>query len=96
MPAEGVYATWLHAGEEWLPAATSIGVRPTIASGGALTVEAHVLDFDGDLYGKHVRLAFARRLRAQRRFASEQALRDAIASDVQRVPDLLRHAAKPA
>ena len=51
IPAAGVYAGWLNFGDGWRPAATGIGTRPTFG-GGSVTVEAHVLDFDGDLYGR--------------------------------------------
>ena len=51
MPAAGVYAGWLNFGDGWRTAATGIGTRPTFG-GGSVTVEAHVLDFDGDLYGR--------------------------------------------
>jgi riboflavin kinase / FMN adenylyltransferase len=95
VPGAGVYATWIDTGQGWMPSATSIGVRPTFDDAGGVTIEAHVLDFDDDLYGRRARLAFVRRLRAERRFASERALSTAIAHDVQRVRSLL-HAGAPA
>ena len=52
-----------------VPAATGIGTRPTFG-GGSVTVEAHVLDFDGDLYGRMARLALTSRIRAERAFTS--------------------------
>ena len=89
LPATGIYATWLRLEGRRLPAASSIGFRPTFG-GSQLTAEAHVLDFAGDLYGRRVSLEFVRRLRDERRFGSERALAEQIGRDVARVRDLLR------
>jgi riboflavin kinase/FMN adenylyltransferase len=59
----------------------NIGVRPTFGES-RLVVEAHLLDFTGDLYGRDVRLALLRRLREERRFPDVEALRRQIAADV--------------
>ncbi len=50
------------------PAAVSIGVRPTFQTGRGELIEAYILDFDGDLYGRELRLDFLARLRGERRF----------------------------
>ncbi len=76
IPADGIYAGWLYTlapggspGQRW-PAAMSIGTNPTF-SGGQQTVEAHAIDRDDlDLYGAHVAVDFAARLRATVKFAS--------------------------
>lgn len=81
IPRAGIYAAWLRLRQEDLPAAVSIGVRPTFG-GGALTVEAHVLDFQADLYGQEVALVFARRLRAERRYSDPESLVSQIRRDV--------------
>src|ERR1700694_5504777 len=94
VPQNGIYASWLEVDGHWRPAATSIGVKPTFG-GTDVTIEAHVLDFSGDLYRKSTRLAFVRRLRGERRFRSEAALQAAIAGDVERVRGLLQHAKAP-
>jgi riboflavin kinase / FMN adenylyltransferase len=73
LPAVGVYATRVLVDRRWRDAATSIGFRPTFG-GDRLTVEAYLLDFEGDLYGKHVRLEFASRLRGERTFRNATAL----------------------
>ena len=65
-----------------LPAVINIGMRPTFDDGQGLLAEAHVLDFDGDLYGRRVDLSFAHRLRDEERFPSVEALREQIARDV--------------
>jgi riboflavin kinase/FMN adenylyltransferase len=63
-------------------AALSIGSNPTFVPAGAVVVEAHLLDFDGDLYGQRVRLEVLHRLRDERRFESVEALLAQIAADV--------------
>ena len=58
-----------------------MGVRPTFGEN-ELAVEAHVIDFAGDLYGQRVGLIFLRRLREERKFPSVEDLRRQIALDV--------------
>lgn len=67
VPANGVYATWAILGADRYMAATNIGQRPTFA-GDKVTIEAHLLDFSGDIYGETVELRFEKRLRAEQRF----------------------------
>ena len=52
----------------------SLGVRPTFGGGGARILEVNVFDFNGDLYGTHMRVEFVRRLRGEKRFRSSAAL----------------------
>ena len=66
VPGHGVYAAWAHG----RPAAVNVGVRPTFASGRGLLVEAHLIGFDGDIYGETLRIAFLERLRGEKRFDS--------------------------
>jgi riboflavin kinase / FMN adenylyltransferase len=94
LPAAGVYAGWLNFGEGWRAAATGIGTRPTFG-GGSVTVEAHVLDFAGDLYGREVRLALVRRIRSERAFSSIAALKAAMARDIAHTRDFVRRSAPP-
>jgi riboflavin kinase/FMN adenylyltransferase len=81
VPPDGVYATLLLLDGAILPSVTNIGVRPTFGGGGAPVVETHVFDFDGDLYGRTVRVAFVQRLRDERPFPSIDALRRQIDAD---------------
>jgi riboflavin kinase/FMN adenylyltransferase len=69
-PGHGVYACLA----DGLPAAVNIGVRPTFDTGRGELIEAYILDFDGDLYGKQLRLDFISRLRGERRFQSGEEL----------------------
>jgi riboflavin kinase/FMN adenylyltransferase len=66
VPGHGVYAAWAHGH----PAAVNVGVRPTFDTGRGLLVEAHLIGFDGDIYGETLRIAFLERLRGERRFDS--------------------------
>jgi riboflavin kinase/FMN adenylyltransferase len=87
IPADGVYAGHLvtrdgeGASRDRFPAAVSVGTNPTF-QGSRRTVEAFVLDFEGDLYGEHVGVEFAHRLRPMAAFPDVDALLAAMAKDV--------------
>ena len=83
VPAAGVYVTEARIGESVYPAVTNVGVRPTFGTSGDLTVEAHLLDHHGELYGERMELAFLERLRGERQFESAEALAAQIQQDVQ-------------
>jgi riboflavin kinase/FMN adenylyltransferase len=85
LPPRGVYLAKTEIGGRVYRAVVNIGVRPTFGGGKAEIVEAHVLDFEGDLYGREVELAFVKKLRDERRFDSPEALRAQIAADVEEV-----------
>jgi len=86
-PGNGVYAcraAFEQEGEwRWWPAATSIGVRPTFVTGRGVLVEAFLLDFEGDLYDRELRIAFLARLRGERRFDTVEGLVDQMHRDVE-------------
>ncbi len=84
VPAHGVYATrvTLPDGASYA-AVTNVGTRPTVNNGTDITVEASLLDYDGDLYGKTLRLEFFSHLRDEIRFDSLDALRSQIAADAE-------------
>jgi riboflavin kinase / FMN adenylyltransferase len=84
-PGHGVYAAWAHGRQ----AAVNVGVRPTFDTGRGLLVEAYLLDFEGDLYGETLRVAFVERLRGERRFDSTEALVDQMSRDVSEVRRIL-------
>ena len=67
-----------------LRGAASVGRRPTIREHAPPLLEVHLLDFDGELYGKHLRVTFLERLRGEQKFDGLAALRAAIAADVAR------------
>lgn len=84
IPPRGVYATTLTIDGIVHAAITNIGVRPTFGDATEATVETHLLDYTGDLYGRHVRLGFVQRLRDERYFEDVDALRAQIDADVRR------------
>jgi riboflavin kinase/FMN adenylyltransferase len=84
LPGNGVYAAYAWAGGARHAAATNIGVRPTV-DGLRLTVEAHILDFDQDIYGEEVRLEFVQRIRPEMKFPGLDALKAQILADVEQV-----------
>lgn len=88
LPANGVYATIAWLGNQRHVAASNVGVRPTI-NGGNVTVEAHLLDFDGDLYGQELKLEFIDHIRPEMKFAGLDALKAQIQSDVETIRQLL-------
>jgi riboflavin kinase/FMN adenylyltransferase len=94
LPELGIYSTWIRVRGEWRVAASSIGYRPTFG-GDRLTVEAHLLDFDGDIYGERVRLAFVHRLREERWYPDEAALIAQMRLDVAETRGLLETAEPP-
>jgi riboflavin kinase/FMN adenylyltransferase len=90
LPRPGVYACRVRTPDAAdRPAVANLGRRPTF-DGGTTTLEAHLLDFDGDLYGAPVRVAFLERLRDERRFDGPEALVAQIAADVAEARRLLR------
>lgn len=93
-PAYGVYACRvLVAGEDlWRPAATNIGIRPMFALPTG-QVEAHILDFDGDLYGSVLRVRPVLRLRGEEKFGTLEALIRQIGEDCRAARDTLENAA---
>jgi len=95
LPARGVYAMWLKVGAQWHMAATNVGYRPTFG-GDRLTVEAFLLDFDGDIYRERVRAAFVQRLREERRYPDVESLTAQIARDVEQTRRLLARHPAPA
>jgi riboflavin kinase/FMN adenylyltransferase len=84
-PGHGVYACVANGH----PAAVSIGVRPTFKTGRGELIEAFLLDFEGDLYGKPLTIEFFERLRGERRFGDPEALVEQLHRDVERTRELV-------
>ncbi|GAB2743854.1 bifunctional riboflavin kinase/FAD synthetase [Kitasatospora kifunensis] len=88
VPADGVYAGWLTANGEKMPAAISVGTNPTF-DGTQRTVEAYAIDRVGlDLYGLHVAVDFLAFLRGMEKFETIEALLDRMAADVKQAREL--------
>lgn len=95
LPARGVYATWLRVRGRWWMAATNVGYGPTFGRD-RLTVEALLLDFEGDLYRQKVRAAFVSRLREERRFTGVGELTAQISRDAEGAKAALVASGEPA
>jgi riboflavin kinase / FMN adenylyltransferase len=90
VPDHGIYAcrATVPGLGEWT-AAVSIGVRPTFVTGRGLLVEAFLLDFEGDLYGRELRLQFVDRIRGEKRFETVEALVEQMGRDVDEIARLV-------
>jgi riboflavin kinase/FMN adenylyltransferase len=84
LPADGVYVTLTLVGDVWHRSVTNIGKRPTFGGDPESKVEAHLIDFDEDLYGRTIRVRVLHRLRGERKFASIDELRAQIVRDRER------------
>lgn len=95
VPARGVYAVWSAVvGEPPAPAVANIGVRPTFG-GRREVVEVHLVGRDRDLYGRTLRLAFAARIREERRFGGADELVAQIRNDVATATEILSRSEPP-
>ena len=81
VPKTGVYAVWVEVDGALLPGVANIGTNPTFGNT-AVSVEAHVLNFKGDLYERDIRVHFVQRIRSERKFESLDALRERIGVDI--------------
>lgn len=93
IPADGVYACWLHVAATRYGAAVSIGNNPTFGDVPEKTVEAHALDVSIDLYGSTVELEFVRYIRPMKKFESADALAGQMRLDELQIRDILESAA---
>lgn len=81
-PADGVYATFVQFAGQWHDAVTHVGARPTF-EGARRQIEAHILDWQGDIYEQNLDVHFVARLRGVQRFADVRALQAQIRCDVE-------------
>ena len=83
IPARGVYSCLIEYQNQWMPAATNIGVRPTFdGKDEKLHVETHIIDFSGNLYGYELSVEFIQQLRGEIRFSGIQELVEQITKDI--------------
>lgn len=96
VPRHGVYAAKVHLDSgERLMAVTNVGVRPTVSGGDRVSVESYILDYEGDLYDRMVRVEFHSFLRDEQRFANVAELRDQIHSDAEATREYFEKHKKP-
>jgi riboflavin kinase / FMN adenylyltransferase len=81
IPADGVYVTLSLVEGVWHRSVTNIGKRPTVSDDGISKIEAHLIDFDRDIYDQNVRLRFLHRLRGEKRFNGLDELKAQISRD---------------
>jgi riboflavin kinase/FMN adenylyltransferase len=82
VPLSGVYLVSTEVDKLQQAGVANIGLRPSVSSDGRAHLEAHLLDFSGDLYGRRLTLVFHRKLRDEQRYASLEELKSAIAADI--------------
>jgi riboflavin kinase/FMN adenylyltransferase len=81
-PLTGIYAVRVHGvGTAAHPGVASLGVRPTITSSGRAVLEAHLFDFAGDLYRRHVRVEFLHKIRDEEKYPDLETMREQIERD---------------
>jgi riboflavin kinase/FMN adenylyltransferase len=85
VPGHGVCAAFANGHA----AAVNVGIRPTFETGRGLLIEAYLIDFDGDLYGQNLRIAFVSRLRGEKRFPSVEDLISQMHRDVAEASEIL-------
>lgn len=73
----------------WRPAMVNIGTRPTFGDGTATTIEAHIMGFSADIYGRLIRVAFKFHIRAEQKFPSPEALASQLRADREAVKQML-------
>ncbi len=88
LPGNGVYATIAQVDGKQFASATNIGTRPTFGDG-RKTVEIHLLDYEGDLYGKQLKTGFISKLRNEQYFASSEELKSQVKKDVRKAKTIL-------
>jgi riboflavin kinase/FMN adenylyltransferase len=88
VPRNGIYATWVLVNGHRYQSATSIGVRPTFG-GGDRTIETFIFDFNDNLYNKEIQIEFAKRLRDELFFESQELLVEQIGRDVDQAKEVL-------
>lgn len=93
LPPHGVYACLVKCEGSFYSAAVNLGVNPSF-NGTRPSLEAHILDFDGNLYGKEIRLYFLKFLRAEKKFGSVQELTAQISTDVEHTKSITAQARK--
>lgn len=90
LPPKGVYACYAVLNGKKHPAVTNLGVHPTFTPDKVdANIEAHLLDFDGDLYGKELKLEFIDRLRLEKKFDGVEALLKQIYADIAKAREIL-------
>ncbi|MEX0962439.1 MAG: bifunctional riboflavin kinase/FAD synthetase [Pseudohongiellaceae bacterium] len=89
IPLHGVFACQVRLVDRYRPAAVNIGYRPTVTESGEALLEAHILDFNEDLYGKTIEVIFRHKIREELKFSGLDELKQQISEDVDQVRQLI-------
>jgi len=89
LPADGVYATWAGLDGKSYRSMTNVGFSPTF-DGKERTVETFILDYNGEMYGRELKIDFVERLRGEKKFETIEELKEQIAEDVKKGEDILK------
>lgn len=97
LPPPGVYAAYATLGDnKRIKSIVNIGYRPTVANDNRQLIEAHLIDWDGNIYGREITITFIQRIREEKRFQDLEALKNQITTDTDQVRHLLTpYAATP-
>ncbi len=96
IPKPGVYATWITIENQIFPSVTNVGLRPTSESKQTIPrIEAHILDFEQDIYQKEVQLHFVENIRIEKKFSSIAELTNQIQKDAIQAQEILKNVPKP-
>ncbi|AGC68089.1 bifunctional riboflavin kinase/FMN adenylyltransferase RibF [Thermoclostridium stercorarium subsp. stercorarium DSM 8532] len=90
-PAEGVYVTRTLYQGKWYDSVTNVGKCPTVRSDGATTIETHMIDFTGELYGEDIEVSFIKRLRGEKLFKNREELINQIRTDIENAKMYKKH-----
>jgi riboflavin kinase/FMN adenylyltransferase len=88
LPGNGIYATITQVDGKQFRSATNVGIRPTFGEGKRM-VETHLLNYEGDLYGKEIKVGFVQKLRDEQRFPSAEELKAQMGKDILEVEEIL-------
>ncbi len=89
VPKHGVYFSRIRIKNRYFFGVTNVGYRPTVSGERVVKYETHILDFDGDLYGRILNVELLEYLREERRFSDLKELKSAISADVKRSKELI-------
>ena len=92
IPLHGVFACEVRLGDRYRQAAVNIGYRPTITEDGSALLEAHILDFDENLYDKTIEIIFRKKVREELKFDGLDALKQQMTADVEQVREIFSQA----
>lgn len=83
IPKKGVYASLCSFDGKRYIGVSNVGCRPTVENGANINCETHIVDYNGDLYGKKIKIEFFKRLRDERKFADVKELKAAVEKDIE-------------